>query len=99
MQPIDAVPLTDAIRRYPTLAGLLAIVGAGWRFVEQRDDCGISGIYGFKQRDGDIVDAILIRSETDVTGMRGNAATTEMLWQMTGTLADVVGALHGLGAS
>lgn len=93
----DVIPTHQALRVYPALAGLLAIIGAGWRFHEIRDDNGITALYGNRQYPHmpTITDAIKIRSEHDARGVRGQRPDG-MLWELDGGLADVVDGLLNL---
>lgn len=91
------IDLVTALGRYPTLAGLVAIIGAGWRFRERRDDTGITALYGVRAYPHmpHVMDAIKIRSETDARGHRGHQPDG-LLWELDGGLADVVYGLLNL---
>jgi hypothetical protein len=97
VNPGDIIPTDQALRVYPALAGLLAIIGAGWRFHEIRDDDGITALYGNRQYPHmpHVMDAIKIRSEDDARGVRGRRPDGR-LWELDGGLTDVVDGLLNL---
>lgn len=97
MDPFEFIPVNECLRAYPELAGLMAIIGAGWRFRERRDDNGITALYGARPYPHmpHVMDAIKIRSETDARGHRGHQPDG-LLWELDGGLADVVDGLLNL---
>lgn len=97
MDPADVIPTDQALRVYPVLAGLLAIIGAGWRFTETRDENGITaltGVHGYPHMPT-VMDAIKIVDEHNAVGFRVQHPD-RMLWHREGGLADVVDALLNL---
>lgn len=97
MDPADVIPTHQALRAYPALAGLLAIIGAGWRFTETRDDNGITALTGVRgyAHMPNVMDAIKIVDERDAVGFRVQHPD-RMLWVREGGLTDAVDGLLNL---
>lgn len=97
MDPADVIPTDQALRVYPVLAGLLAIIGAGWRFTETRDEGGttaLTGVRGYSHMPN-VIDAIKIVDEHGAVGFRV-LHPDRMMWVREGGLADVVDGLLNL---
>lgn len=97
MDPADVIPTAQAVRVYPVLAGLQAVIGVGWRFAEELDERGITALKGTRtyRRVPGIVDAIKIVDEHDAFGFRAQHPD-RMLWAREGDLAGVVDGLLNL---
>jgi hypothetical protein len=97
VDPADVIPIVEAVRAYPVLAGLQAVIGAGWRFTEALDEQGITALKGVRHypHAPDFMDAIKIVDETDAFGFRAQHPD-RMLWAKEGNLADVVDGLLNL---
>lgn len=99
MDAADAVPLEEAVRRYPRLAGLQTLVDRRWLFITHRDENGRPvHLDGFLCWPGDVTDALSVHSETNAFGVRTLGDENDLVWQRTGTLADVVDGLLELPA-
>jgi hypothetical protein len=99
MNPMTAaVDTATALRLYPSLAGLVAIMGHGWRFSCVRDEHRVViEMRGFKQHAAGQVETIGIWSETNCHALRGIPGEGAV-WEMTGALTDVVNGLLNLPA-
>ena len=92
-----AISEADAIRAYPELDALRTIRDAGWRFRPRLDRYrNLDGIDGWRDWPGGWRDAIGIRSSTDACAIR--LFVDELVWDVSGTLADVVAELLELPA-
>ena len=98
MDPADVVPVEEAIRRYPRLAGLRAMVERGWKFFIREADGRLLQVDGFYCWPQDITDAIAIHSETNACGCRTHGDEHDIVWKQTGTVADVIDGLLELPA-
>lgn len=96
-----SVTRADAIRAYPELVQLAAIRDAGWTFLPQHDDAGeLTALDGFRAWAG-FSDALRIRSRADALGSRvvhDQLAGDGVVWELAGSVADVLGALLALPA-
>lgn len=90
----------EALRLYPELAELITMRQAGWRFVHRLDGSGqVAQVDAYYCWPGGWTDAIAIQAGTDALGIRMNGAEPpDILWQFSGTLAEVVGQLLCLPA-
>jgi hypothetical protein len=87
----------DAIRRYPELDALRIIRHAGWTFRPRLDESGeLVCIDGWRGWPGGCRDAIGIKASTDACAIR--LLCGEMVWDVAGTLTDVVAELLVLPA-
>lgn len=94
MTPISE---TEAIRCYPELAGVCLIRDAGWKFKPRLDESGVLvGIDGWRDWTGGWRDAIGIKASTDACGIR--MFGQDLVWDIAGTLTDVVAELLVLPA-
>jgi hypothetical protein len=94
MAPISQA---EAIRAYPELDALRMIRDEGWRFRPQLDESGeLVGLDGWQDWPGGWRDAIGIKASTDSCAIRLHC--DEMVWDVVGTLADVVAELLVLPA-
>lgn len=94
MMPISEA---EAIRRYPELDGLRMIRDAGWRFRMRTDESHeLVGIDGWHDWPGGWRDAIGIKTSTDACAIR--MFVDELVWDVSGTLNDMVAALIALPA-
>lgn len=84
-----------AVLAFPEIELLLVIRDGGWRFLPQEADR--EQLDGFRAWPERWRDGIRIRSATDVLGIRTNP-DGDIVWERTGTLADVVGGLLALPA-
>ncbi|MGO1056961.1 hypothetical protein [Crossiella sp. CA198] len=87
-----------AIHAYPVLAGLAMIKDAGWSFLHRSVVDGVpTQIDGFRAWPDGWIDAIRVLSETDAMALRTNGDEPPgLVWERTGTLADVIEGLLGL---
>lgn len=95
-----AISGADAVRRYPSLSGLVTIRRAGWRFLPVvmedgwPDELDAVKVWPQGWRDG-----IRVRSESDALGIRVRLnSPPEIVWERGGTLVEVVGGLLCLPA-
>lgn len=98
MDPADVVPIEEAVRRYPKLAGLQALVDRQWRFVSHEKDGRPVHLDGFLCWPHEITDAISIHSETNAYGVRTTGDERDIVWTRTGSLDQVVDGLLELPA-
>jgi hypothetical protein len=88
----------DAIRAYPELEVLRTIRDASWKFRPQLDESReLVGIDGWRDWPGGWRDAIGIMASTDAVAVR--LVGGELVWDVSGTLSDVVAELLVLPAS
>lgn len=89
-----------AIRAFPELAGLIALIHAGWLFLPPRTTNGEPvEVDGFRARPDGWTDAIRVRSPTDSMALRSDGGEPPgIVWERTGTLIQVVEGLLGLPA-
>jgi hypothetical protein len=96
-RPVTAISEADAIRAYPELDALRTIRAAGWRFRLRLDESGeLVGIDGWRDWPGGWRDAIGIKASTDACAIRMFGG--ELVWDVAGTLTDVVAELLVLPA-
>jgi len=91
--------LTDAeaVSRFPELAQVVLIRDAGWKFLPvEVDDNGPIQLDASRVWPDGWRDAIRVRSATDALGIRMRVEHHVIVWECTGTLAEVVGALLAL---
>lgn len=96
MDPADFVAAAEAVRRYPQLAGLHALATAGWRFRLHEPGGTLIQVDGFRCWPHGVTDALSLRSETDARGLRTVGDEAGIVWQDTGTMANVVDKLLNL---
>lgn len=94
---MTAVSDADAVVVYPELRWLIALREAGWQFMPVTDDDGLKAVEGYRALPGGYREALRVRSSTDTLGLRCNPLG-EVVWQLTGTLVEVVDLLRGLPA-
>jgi hypothetical protein len=86
---VTEISEADAIRRYPELDALRMIRAAGWKFRPRLDESGeLVGIDGWRDWPGGWRDAIGIKASTDACAIRMFGG--ELVWDVAGTLSDVV---------
>lgn len=99
MNPEDVVPVEEAIRRYPGLASLRALVDRDWKFfTREASDGNLLQVDGFYCWPGEVTDAIAIHSETNAYGVRTFGDENDIVWKHIGTLTDVINGLLELPA-
>lgn len=91
-----------AIRAYPELAGLATLRAGGWLFLPCHDEDGqLTSLDGFRRWRG-CTDALRIRGQTDAVGIRvlgeGAGRGGGLVWERSGSVAEVVDALLALPA-
>ncbi|MCS7477504.1 hypothetical protein ACFFQW_35980 [Umezawaea endophytica] len=82
-----------ALQAFPEIQYLLIIRDGGWQFLPQEQ--GRAQLDGFRAWPEGWRDGIRIRSATDVLGIRTNP-NHELVWELTGTLVDVISELLAL---
>lgn len=97
-QPLDAA---QAMRLYPSLKSLALLCDAGWRFLPIEGDEDTAVLEGFKRWPDGWRDCIRIREENDALGLRIRMSADRhtrpvIVWEHSGSLADVVHRLMGL---
>jgi hypothetical protein len=87
---VPGSPEAAAVELFPVLRPLLDLKGGGWKFLPYRE--GQTFLDGFRKWCGGWVDSIRFHDEGDALGIRVNA-DNEIVWEYSGTLAEVVGEL------
>lgn len=92
--------LTDGevAKLFPELRPLIDIRNAGWKFLPVGNGPDIPELDAARVWHGGWRDALRIRTATDAMGLRirlpaDNHTRPEIVWEFSGTLADVVGEL------
>lgn len=96
----DDLDLSVGLRRWPALRSLLRMRGSDWRWLRPPldDDGNPVELHGLRAwPDSPVVDAIRIRMDTDVLGVRVDCEGG-LLWYRDGDLTSVVDALLELPA-
>ncbi|MDU0293931.1 hypothetical protein [Saccharothrix longispora] len=91
----DALDLSLGLRRWPALHSLLRMRDTGWRWLQPPldDDGNPLELHGLHPWLGlPVVDAIRIRMDTDVLGVRVTSEG-DLLWRQDGDLTTVVDGL------
>ncbi|HKS45529.1 MAG TPA: hypothetical protein VJT49_10525 [Amycolatopsis sp.] len=86
-----------ALAAFPELEKLVDLQEAGWVFQHWYDAGVLTKVNGLYQWPGGFVDAIRVKGPTDTSGMRCDHADG-VLWELVGTLAEVVDGLLALPA-
>lgn len=99
MDPADVIPTDEAVRRYPRLRDLQTLMDLDWRFIHHEDPDGkplhLDGFLCWP--DGVTTDALSVHSETNAFGVR-TIGESDIVWQLIGTLPDVIEGLLQLPA-
>jgi len=101
--PTQTFTSAQAIELYPCLKGLALLPDAGWKFLPLRGVANIMALEGFKRWPHGWRDCIRVREETDALGIRirvpaDRHTNPEIVWEYSGTLAEVVERLMTLPA-
>ncbi|HEX9338260.1 MAG TPA: hypothetical protein VF892_20345, partial [Pseudonocardiaceae bacterium] len=86
---------------FPELAELITIRDAGWTFLPlRRDEAGRPDeLDGFREWPGGWIDALRVRSGTDAMALRrAPGGPMAIVWELAGSLSDVVAGLLALPA-
>ena len=89
-----------AVRDFPELAGLILLRNSGWLFFPPRTADGeLTEVDGFRDWPYGWIDAIRIRSRTDVMALRIDGHEPPgIVWEQTGNLTQVIDGLLSLPA-
>ncbi|MFD9735729.1 hypothetical protein [Umezawaea sp. NPDC059074] len=89
---------TAAIAAYPVLAGVIALRDVGWTFLHRDLIEGVpTTIEGFRLWHGGWIDAVRVRGDGDAMALRTDGTDPPgIVWETSGTLADVIDALRVL---
>lgn len=81
------VPEGAIVAAYPVLQHLIDLRSGGWRFIPPEP--GHDYIDGFHRWPGGWIDSIRFKSEGDALGIRTDSDRA-IVWELTGSLAEVV---------
>ncbi len=89
-----------AVAAFPALAGVITLREANWSFVHLNVIRGVpTTVEGFRAWPGGWIDAIRVLGDTEAMALRTDGAEPPgIVWEKTGTLADVIEALQALPA-
>ena len=89
-----------AVAAYPALAGIICLREAGWTFVHRDviDDVPTT-VEGFRLWPGGWMDVVRVLGDAEAMALRTDGSEPPgIVWERTGTLADITDALRSLPA-
>ncbi|GLZ34101.1 hypothetical protein Lesp02_62880 [Lentzea sp. NBRC 105346] len=89
---VTLIDIETALAEFPELQHLIDLVHAGWVFLPSMADGVVTAMHGVRMWPGGWTDAVRVRHTTDAKALRSDY-DGGLVWERSGSLADVVHAL------